>query len=138
MAAKSAAGCLGINQITVGTNNPCAGITVLVSTTVVQPASGQSNGSITATATGGTGFTYSLNNGTFQTSGTFSGLATGNYTITAKNNNGCTGLATVALGSTNPCAGITVTVTTTICKPSNWAKQWINNCKCNRRYRIYL
>jgi len=118
VAAKSAAGCIGTNTIAVGTNNPCAGITVVVSTTVTQPTTGQSNGSITATATGGSGFTYSINNGTFQNSGTFTGLATGNYTITAKNSAGCTGVATVALGSTNPCAGITVVVSTTQVNPT--------------------
>ncbi len=118
VAAKSATGCLGTSQITVGTNNPCAGITVVVNTTVVQPTTGQSNGSITASATGGSGFTFSINNGLFQTSGTFSGLAAGNYTITAKNSNGCTGVATVALGSTNPCAGITVVVSTTQVDPT--------------------
>jgi SprB repeat len=121
VAAKSAAGCLGISQITVGTSNPCAGITVVVSNTVVQPTTGQSNGSITASATGGAGFTYSLNNGAFQASGTFSGLAAGNYTLTAKNSNGCTGVKTVALGATNPCAGVTVTVTATSVNPTTGA-----------------
>jgi len=91
---------------------------VIVTTTQVNPTTGQSNGSITATATGGTGFTYSLNSGTYQASGTFTGLATGNYTITAKNSNGCTGLTQVALGSTNPCTGVTVTVTTTQVNPT--------------------
>jgi hypothetical protein len=118
VAAKSATGCIGTGQITVGTNNPCAGITVVVSSTVVQPASGQNNGSITASATGGSGFTYSLNNGAFQTSGTFAGLAAGNYTITAKNSNGCTGVKTVALGASNPCSGVTVTVTITTINPT--------------------
>jgi hypothetical protein len=118
VAAKSADGCIGINQITIGTNNPCAGITVVVSTTVVQPTTGQSNGSISATATGGTGFTYSLNNGAYQASGTFTGLAAGNYTITAKNSVGCTGVTNVALGSANPCAGITVVVSTTSVNPT--------------------
>lgn len=118
VAAKSAAGCIGTAQITIGTNNPCAGVTVVVTTTTVQPTAGQSNGSITATATGGTGFTYSINNGAFQASGTFSNLAAGNYTITAKNSNGCTGVTTVALGSTNPCTGVTVTVTATTVNPT--------------------
>lgn len=118
IAAKSSAGCLGTGQITVGTNNPCAGVTVAVTTTVVQPTTGQSNGSITASATGGTGFTYSLNNGAYQSSGTFSALAAGNYTITAKNSNGCTGVTTVALGASNPCAGVTVTVTATSVNPT--------------------
>lgn len=116
--AKSAEGCIGTTQVTIGTVDPCAGITVTITTTKVDPVSGQSNGSITATASGGTGFTYSLNNGAFQASGTFNNLATGNYTITAKNSNGCTGTTQVALGATNPCAGVTITVTLTKTDPT--------------------
>lgn len=119
--AKSNAGCIGSNQIVVGTINPCAGITVAVTTTTVQPATGASNGSITASATGGSGFTYSINSGAFQTSGTFSNLVAGNYTITAKNSNGCTGVTTVALGASNPCSGITVAVTATTVNPTTGA-----------------
>ncbi|HSN60438.1 MAG TPA: hypothetical protein VLR49_05865, partial [Ferruginibacter sp.] len=96
----------------------CAGVTITVTTSNTNPAAGQSNGSITATATGSTGFTYSINNGAFQTSGTFTGLATGNYIITAKNANGCTGVTTVALGASNPCAGVTITVSTTKLDPT--------------------
>jgi SprB repeat len=116
--AKNGSGCIGTTQVIIGATNPCAGITVVVTTTQVNPATGQSNGSITASATGGTGFTYSLNSGTFQTSGSFTGLAAGNYTITAKNASGCTGVTSVALGATNPCAGITVLVTTTQVNPT--------------------
>ena len=116
--AKNSNGCTGIKQVTLTAVDPCTGVTVTVTTTQVNPTTGQSNGSITATATGGTGFTYSLNSGTYQASGTFTGLATGNYTITAKNSNGCTGLTQVALGSTNPCTGVTVTVTTTQVNPT--------------------
>ncbi len=116
--AKNASGCSASKQITLTGTDPCAGITVTVTTTQVDPTTGQSNGTITATASGGTGFTYSLNNGAFQASGTFSGLATGNYTITAKNANGCLGTAVAALGATNPCAGITVAITTTQINPS--------------------
>lgn len=116
--AKSSAGCLGAAQVSIGTTDPCAGITVSISTTQIQPTANASNGSITATATGGSGFTYSLNNGAFQTSGTFSGLAAGNYIITAKNSNGCTGVTTVSLGANNPCAGITVVVNTTQVNPT--------------------
>lgn len=116
--AKNSNGCTGTTSITVGTNDPCAGITVVVTTTKVDPTTGQSNGSITASATGGTGFTYSLNNGAFQSSGTFSGLAAGNYTVTAKNSNGCTGTTTVSLGAANPCNGVTITVTLTKTDPT--------------------
>jgi len=116
--AKNSNGCAGTKQVTIATNNPCAGVTVTVNTTKVDPTTGQSNGSITATATGGTGFTYSIDGTTFQTSGTFSGLVTGNYTITAKNSNGCTGVAPVGLGVNNPCAGVTITVTLTKVDPA--------------------
>ena len=116
---KNAAGCTGTTQVTIGTNNPCAGVTITVTATKVNPTTGQSNGSITAAATGGTGFTYSLNNGAFQTAATFSGLAAGNYTVTAKNSNGCTGTTTVSLGATNPCNGVTITVSLTKTDPSS-------------------
>ncbi len=118
VAAKSDAGCLGTASVSIGTIDPCAGVTVSITTTMVQPTGTQANGSITATATGGTGFTYSINNGAYQSGGTFSGLVAGNYTITAKNSNGCTGSATVALGTSNPCAGITVVVTATQVNPT--------------------
>ncbi len=115
--AKNANGCTGSKQVSLIGTNPCTGITVVVTTTQVNPFSGQSNGSINASATGGSGFTYSLNNGIFQASGTFSNLPTGNYTVTAKNAAGCIGTKTVALGSTNPCAGVTITVSTTQVNP---------------------
>ncbi len=116
--AKNSNGCTGVTQVTIGAVNPCAGVTVVVTATKVDPTAGQSNGSITATATGGTGFTYSLNAGAFQASGTFIGLATGNYTVTARNSNGCTGSTTVALGAANPCAGVTITVSLTKVDPT--------------------
>lgn len=119
--AKNSNGCTGALAVSLAATNPCAGVTVAITTTQVNPATGQTNGSITATATGGTGFTYSINGTTFQTSGTFNNLATGNYTITAKNSNGCTGSKVVALGSTNPCAGVMVTVSTTQVNPSTGA-----------------
>jgi SprB repeat len=115
---KNSSGCTGVTTATLVGADPCAGVTVVVSYTKIDPTTGQSNGSITASATGGTGFTYSLNSGAYQASATFSGLATGNYTVTAKNSTGCTGITTVALGSTNPCAGVTVAVTTTTVSPS--------------------
>ncbi len=116
--AKNSNGCTAVKNITLTAVDPCAGITVVVSTTQVNPVTGQSNGSITASATGGSGFTYSINNGTFQSSGTFTGLGVGNYTITAKNSNGCVGVKSVSLGASNPCAGVTVVVTTTNVNPS--------------------
>lgn len=112
--AKSSNGCLGTSQVTLNATNPCTNVTVVVTATSVNPTNNLSNGSITANATGGTGFTYSIDGTTFQAGGTFNNLAAGNYTITAKNSNGCIGTFQAALGATNPCAGITITVTATI------------------------
>lgn len=87
------------------TSNPCAGITITVSGTAADADAGISNGSITATASGSTGFIFSLNSGTAQASGTFSNLAAGSYTITAKNANGCSGSSIVIVGTKNACMG---------------------------------
>lgn len=52
---------------------------------------GEASGSFVVTATGGTpGYTYKINEGAFQSSGTFSNLAAGDYTITIMDANGCT------------------------------------------------
>lgn len=99
-------------------NNPCSGVTVSVSTTTTNPTAGSSNGSITASATGGSGFTYSINGGSFQSSGAFGNLGAGSYTITAKNSNGCSGTINVTLTAINPCAGVTITVTGTTVNPT--------------------
>jgi hypothetical protein len=110
--AKDANGCTGSANFTLVAPNPCAGINIVVTGTTSNPtAVGSSNGSINASATGSTGFTYSLNNGTFQPSGNFTGLSAGSYTVTAKDLNGCTGSANFTLTAPNPCAGVTIVVT---------------------------
>lgn len=108
--AKSSAGCTGSANFTL--TDPCSGVTINVNGTVTNPStSGGTNGSIAATATGGTApYTFSLNSGAFQSSGTFIGLAAGSYTITAKTAAGCTGSASFTLTNPNPCAGVTISV----------------------------
>lgn len=95
--------------------DPCSGVTIAVSGTPVNPSTpGGTNGSITVSASGGSGFTYSLNNGTFQSSATFTGLAAGNYTVSAKSSAGCTGSQTFTLTSPTPsCTGVNIVVTAT-------------------------
>lgn len=111
--AKDANGCTGTAQFNVGTTNPCTGVTITVTGTVTNATTGNNNGSIAASASGSTGFTYSKDGVNFQASGTFNNLAAGNYTITAKDGNGCTGTAQFNVGTTNPCTGVTITVTGT-------------------------
>jgi hypothetical protein len=97
--------------------NPCAGVTITVTgTTTATSTPAATNGSISASASGSSGFTYSLNGGTAQSSGTFSNLAVGSYTVTAKDANGCTGSASFSVTAT-PCP--TISVTGTITQTSN-------------------
>ncbi len=78
--------------------------TITYSTTTSAASCGASDGTITITASGGTGsLTYSKDGGTsFQVSNIFSGLAAGNYGIEVKDASGCTatGSASVASSST--------------------------------------
>lgn len=113
--AKDVNGCTGTANFTLVAPNPCAGVNIVVTGTVTNPTSaGSSNGSINANATGSSGFTYSLNSGTFQASANFTGLNAGNYTVTAKDANGCTGSANFTLTAPNPCAGVTIQVTSSV------------------------
>jgi hypothetical protein len=95
--------------------DPCLGVTIIIDGTITPTSSpGSTNGSISVTATGGSGFTYSLDEGPFQASGTFNNLAAGTYTITAKNDDGCTGSKPFTVTDGNPCSGVTISVTGTI------------------------
>ena len=89
--------------------DPCSGVVVNVSATKTDASSG-SNGSINATASGGSGITYSLNGGAAQSSGSFTNLAPGTYTITARTSAGCTGSTQVTVNNADVCAGKTITV----------------------------
>ncbi|MEO5947186.1 MAG: hypothetical protein ABIP79_10260 [Chitinophagaceae bacterium] len=119
VAAKNSNGCTGSSTFTLTAPNPCAGVTITVNGTVVNPtAPGATNGTITVTASGSTGFTFNINGGIFQSSGAFSNLADGNFVIVAKDVNGCTGTASFTLAAPNPCSGITITINGTITNPT--------------------
>jgi hypothetical protein len=72
------------------------GASILVSSPI--SCNGGSNGSITAIGSGGAiPYTYSLNGGTSSMLDTFNNLATGTYTITTTDGNGCTANASYLL-----------------------------------------
>jgi large repetitive protein len=113
----------GTYTITVKDANNC---TTTTSATITQPSTpltasvtgqtnvlcfGQSTGSLTVTASGGTSpYQYSINGGTtWQSGGTFSALAAGTYTITVKDANNCT--TTTSATITQPSAPLSATVT---------------------------
>ena len=73
------------------------------------------NGSLTATAGGGTPpYQYSLNGGPFQASNGFTGLTAGVYSVTVRDNNNCTRTATTTITQPTPLA-LTFTTAPTTC-----------------------
>ncbi|WP_187262963.1 T9SS type B sorting domain-containing protein [Pontibacter beigongshangensis] len=120
----------GTHNITVKDVNGCtfaraftvtdiAGPTAVAATTL--PASCQDNdGSIAVGAvTGGTApFTYSINGTDFQAGTAFAALASGAYTVTAKDANGCVVATSVVIGPDVPTA-FASTVAASTCGNSN-------------------
>jgi|GEM_PF-561857 len=63
---------------------------------------GQANGSLTETASGGSApYQFSVDGINFQASNVFTGLPAGNYTVSVKDANNCTGTASVVIASAN-------------------------------------
>jgi gliding motility-associated-like protein len=82
--------------------------------------SGATNGSITVTPANGNGpYTYSLNNGVFQASNTFLNLASGNYSIVARDGAGCMTSSLNAIVSPGQALSATVAVANLNCNGSN-------------------
>jgi uncharacterized membrane protein len=72
------------------TTDKCANKNITLTADITASVACSNNGKLVITAAGSTGFTYQLNSGSFQSSATFSDLAAGSYTITAKDADGCT------------------------------------------------
>lgn len=68
----------------------------------VNPGCGQTLGKIIVTTPVGSGLSYSLNGGTFQSGVTFNALTPGTYLIRVKNNNGCISFEDTSVVSTPP------------------------------------
>ena len=85
--------------------------------TLTQPTCGSTTGTITVTAPTGTGMTYSINGSTYtNTSGIFTAVAVGTYSVTAKNASGCTSPVTSVTLNANPApAAPTVILTQPTC-----------------------
>ncbi len=83
---------------------------------------GAANGAVTVSGQGGTpgtaGYQYRINEGSFQSGGTFSGLSAGTYTITVKDENDCT--ATINMNIDEPAPfGLSSTHSDISCKGAN-------------------
>jgi hypothetical protein len=98
--AKSATNCTG--SLVVSLTDICSGVTVTPVTTKFDAITGQTNGSVTVTSPVGSGITYSLNGGPFQSSTNFNNLGVGTYTVTAKTASNCTGSGSVTIVGYGP------------------------------------
>jgi hypothetical protein len=128
--ARNSWGCTTATAVHLTRIDPCAGITLTA--TAKQPTTGLSDGTLTASLTNAQGYTFSLNNGTAQTSNVFTGLAAGNYTLIAQHaTNGCKFTFNTTLSGTDPCAGVTVVVTGTT---TNIAKKTSNTRNTNNSF----
>ncbi len=90
-------GCSIVETVTVGNNSG-----TLVATTTTTPATcGANNGTATVNPTGGTGgITFVWNTIPAQTTSTAINLASGTYSVTATDTNGCFVVETVSVGAT--------------------------------------
>lgn len=100
-------GCIN-NTTSVIITEPATNVSVSLQSKTDVTCFGSSNGSILVAAAGGTGaLTYSKDGTNFQASASFTGLAPGNYTITAKDANNCTQV-TSAISITQPSAALAI------------------------------
>ncbi len=108
---KDANGCIKDTNITI--TEPTK---LLIGYTSLQPlCNGDANGSITITASGGSGsYQFSLNSSSFSTSPAYTGLVAGTYVLHLKDGNGCTKDSTITLGQP-AILGVTLAVTNVLC-----------------------
>ena len=81
---------------------------------------GNANGAVTVSASGGSGnLEYKLNSVNYQSSGSFSNLSAGSFTITAKDANNCTGATLVSISNVTAPALTVLSSTNVSCNGGN-------------------
>ena len=98
-----AQGCTDDIMVTVA---DLSGLTASITSQNDADCNGASTGEVTVEASGSTpAYTYALDGVTFLASGTFTGLAAGNYTVTAQDANGCLFPVSVTIAEPTPVVG---------------------------------
>ncbi len=103
-------------DFTIEVSGPAVNMTA--SATSTDKTCGGTGGQVDVTNTsGGTApYTYSLNGGSYQASNSFTGLAAGSYSVTVKDDNGCTVMTnSVVVGQINPPDAGTVDTVSATC-----------------------
>ncbi|MDO9274988.1 MAG: choice-of-anchor L domain-containing protein, partial [Lutibacter sp.] len=115
---NTVSGCFEIKPVVVTVNNVQTTETIALHKDLV--CFGDSDGSFTVTATGGIGaYSYSIDNIDFSnTSGVFSGLTAGTYTVYVKDINGCEDLSPLTITITEP-AIVACNIIKDNCPPSD-------------------
>ena len=93
-----------------GPSDSCQGKNIVVSGTVKAPGPCGSDGTITAAATGSSGFTIKLDpGGNYQSNPVFNDLKAGDYTLFAKDGDGCEKSTSITVAPSNAAAGVLFT-----------------------------
>jgi len=95
-------GCKKSDSITPPAPDPCIGLTIVPVAGKTHTITGQSLGTITVTSPIGSGYTYSIDGNYFQASTNFFNLPAGNFTLTAKNADGCKGTTSITINGYGP------------------------------------
>ena len=82
--------------------DPCLGVSYTIDYFKTESVGTSNNGTLAINYPIGDTISYKLNNGTYQSSRNFSNLAPGNYTLTVKNQNGCTDTAQITIFNYGP------------------------------------
>jgi hypothetical protein len=116
--AKDAKNCTQVKSITL--TAPSLLNLSIVNSTQVSCFAG-ANGSVTLSASGGTGtYEYSINGGsTWQTSSTFTGLAANTFTASTRDSNGCIGTTSVSITQPTVLSSTISSTTNTTCGLAN-------------------
>jgi hypothetical protein len=106
---KDANGCISSKTFTITQPGSALSLTIVKNTAA--NCKGGANGSIQVSSSGGTSpYQYSLNNGSFGSTGTFNNLKAGTYTVTVKDAKGCTTSKSVTVkDGTRRCTSLTST-----------------------------
>ncbi|MDY0907713.1 Ig-like domain-containing protein, partial [Pedobacter sp. CFBP9032] len=89
---------------------------------VVQPTCTTATGSISVATPRGSQYTYSIDGTNYQASTEFNNLASGTYSVTARNSDGCTSAATTIIIDQANCPAIRLTKTGTFADANNNGK----------------